>query len=114
MPQTTTRSTVNRRHSSTSSNDTSSTDTFSNATSNACERSGTSDASARGRVSARGRGARALVGGARIAIAAAATLGILAIGVSAAGAKAPTRDVGVRYKVSYGMIPVGRLERSPA
>ena len=54
-------------------------------------------------------GARTLVGGVRLAIAAVAAVGLLAIGVGAAGAKASTRDVDVRYRVSYGALPMGQL-----
>ena len=55
------------------------------------------------------RHARRLVGGLRIAIAAAATVGVLAIGIGSAGAAA-SRDVDVRYRVSYGALPMGRVD----
>ena len=58
--------------------------------------------------------ARFVVGGLRVAIAAAATLGVLAIGVSAAGASATAKLVGARYKVSYGALPVGELNANVA
>ena len=59
---------------------------------------------------ARPNRARALVGGMRVAIAAAATLGILAIGIGSAGAKTSAREMDVRYRVSYGVLPMGRVD----